>query len=554
MTKTLLYARESVAFDHTIALVDSDGNALNITGWTFALDLTRQSGGSDFTLGMAASSGDQGLEVVDGSTGALRIVIDQATLAGVTDTTGDFTLFGDLLGTPSGGIASFVADIRLNVTVAGIEFPGSSYRVTLDAVGAVFLAEMQEKLDAAEAAKDVLELNAGTLDITAPLYVNRRAVNASIEHSGGEMVRAVYPDGTGFDNLRRRRSFFHNGTCLKVDDYPLYVNRAAAVSAISYSGGEIIAARGAGSPGRDLMGASTSASAAASGAAFVAIGDSMTKLGIGSAFATVSGRAGQVEAIGGQTSRLIAARIGAFAVPMTVSGNSIASGANTVTHFNSEALAAMTGTFQKTCWQFLSTPSDATTRSCTGYYGAIHGTLTRSAASVGGAESYTFTPDEDTGLPFAVAADTPFVADFDLDERLAILWAGPNDLDFVYRTQWQEAIAAMVARIGHGRFVLIDLPLGDFADERSGGAVYDEVLWRNQWLRETYPRNTLPMLDMVLLRGLEDLGVMPTAQDITDLADGIYPASFRTDTRHPTAAGFTVLGGYLDIFCTTRGF
>lgn len=148
MAKTMLHARESVAFDEVLTIRDSNGAAVNVTGMTLALALQRQAGAIEFTLGMAASPGDQGFEVVDGPAGALRMVIDQATLAGVLDTTGDFTLFGDLLGTAPGGVARFVSDIRLNVTTAGKPFGGSTYAVVLDAVGAVVTAQVEAVADA----------------------------------------------------------------------------------------------------------------------------------------------------------------------------------------------------------------------------------------------------------------------------------------------------------------------------------------------------------------------------------------------------------------------
>ncbi|WP_370189233.1 hypothetical protein [Qipengyuania sp.] len=151
MNKTLLYARESVVFDKVLTLVDADGAPIDITGWTFALDLTRQAGSSDLSLDMNTASGDGGFAVVDGSAGELRMVVLQAALAGIEDTTGDFTLFGDLLGTAPASSAVFVRDIRLNVTTAGTEFAGTSYEVALESIGAVLKTELNAIVDQAEA-------------------------------------------------------------------------------------------------------------------------------------------------------------------------------------------------------------------------------------------------------------------------------------------------------------------------------------------------------------------------------------------------------------------
>lgn len=152
--KTVLYARESVAFDEVLIVRDTDGDPIDITGWTFALVLQRQAGAPDVTLGMAANPGDEGFEVVDGAAGALRMVIAQATLADIPDTTGNFTMFGDLLGTPSGGSARFVSDVRMTVTTAGNDFRGATYQLILDALGVSVLAQIDGRIADIEAEGD----------------------------------------------------------------------------------------------------------------------------------------------------------------------------------------------------------------------------------------------------------------------------------------------------------------------------------------------------------------------------------------------------------------
>ena len=175
MDTTRLHARESVAFDHELVVRDTNGDPVDITGWTFALVLTRQAGTADITLAMA-SGGSEGMEVIDGAAGVLRIVITAASLQGVSDTTGAFTLYGDLLGTPPAGSQQFVGDIRLEVTVAGETFGGSTYQVVLDAVGAAIFLRAEAEAIRAETAADVAEgarkyyatVAAGTAATTAP--------------------------------------------------------------------------------------------------------------------------------------------------------------------------------------------------------------------------------------------------------------------------------------------------------------------------------------------------------------------------------------------------
>jgi len=155
MDKLRLYARESVAFDKTLLLKDTDGSVLDITGWTFVLDLFRFADQSaEIQLAMAPSAGAQGFELVDAANGALQIVIDQATLAGIADTTGNFTMFGDLLGTPSGGAQQLITDVRLNVTTAGQDFHGDTIEVTLTAIGGSLQTSLEAIKTETEAARD----------------------------------------------------------------------------------------------------------------------------------------------------------------------------------------------------------------------------------------------------------------------------------------------------------------------------------------------------------------------------------------------------------------
>jgi len=157
MKKTLLHARESVVFDHVLTLRDANGDPIDITGWTFALDLQRAAGATDIALAMGATAGAEGFTVIDGPAGELQMVVTQASLAAVDDTTGEFTLFGDLLGTPPGLAEMFVTDIRLTVTTAGKDYAGASYEVALGAVNATALAAIAAEADRAEAAKTALE-------------------------------------------------------------------------------------------------------------------------------------------------------------------------------------------------------------------------------------------------------------------------------------------------------------------------------------------------------------------------------------------------------------
>lgn len=116
-----LEARESVGYRATWT-IGQGGVPANITGWTFAMALRRQAGGSaDVSLAMAGSFNPavEGFWVVDGPTGQLAVNILPATLAAIADTTGNFKMWGDLLGTPPGGPQTFLKAIEAHVTTYG---------------------------------------------------------------------------------------------------------------------------------------------------------------------------------------------------------------------------------------------------------------------------------------------------------------------------------------------------------------------------------------------------------------------------------------------------
>lgn len=113
-------ARESTGYSQIWTIGGGDG-PVDITGWTFSLKLQRQAGVVDVTLGMAGAynPATEGMFVYDGLTGQLFVRILPATLSGIADTTGDFTMYGDLLGTPPGLPQMFLKAIEARITTMG---------------------------------------------------------------------------------------------------------------------------------------------------------------------------------------------------------------------------------------------------------------------------------------------------------------------------------------------------------------------------------------------------------------------------------------------------
>lgn len=105
-------ARESVGY-RLVWTITRDGAPVDITSWTFKASFQRQAGTPDFTLSMAADGGEtsQGFFIIDGPGGLLSINILPATLQGIADSTGRFTLNADLLGDPPGDVRQFIDDI-----------------------------------------------------------------------------------------------------------------------------------------------------------------------------------------------------------------------------------------------------------------------------------------------------------------------------------------------------------------------------------------------------------------------------------------------------------
>lgn len=109
-------ARESVGYRATWTIMAGTA-PVDITGWVFKSTFERQAGTPDFTLNMADALDPalEGFFVADGPTGQLSINILPATLQGIDDTTGDFVLEADLLGTPPGAPREFIDAIEATI-------------------------------------------------------------------------------------------------------------------------------------------------------------------------------------------------------------------------------------------------------------------------------------------------------------------------------------------------------------------------------------------------------------------------------------------------------
>ncbi len=110
-----LEAREATGYGATWWLKSAD-QPVDITGWIFEAAFERQTGTTDFALGMASAPGEEGFLIHDGAYGGLVVWIEPATLQGIPEPADEFTLQSDLLGTPPNGVRQFLRALTLTVT------------------------------------------------------------------------------------------------------------------------------------------------------------------------------------------------------------------------------------------------------------------------------------------------------------------------------------------------------------------------------------------------------------------------------------------------------
>ncbi len=110
-------AKESVGLYETWKLGGRtfDGT-IDIAGWSFKCTFERYAADAQaFTLEMAAGPEDEGFRIFDPEARLITCRILPATLQTISDTTGNFDLYGDLLATPLVGTRFAVADLQLTV-------------------------------------------------------------------------------------------------------------------------------------------------------------------------------------------------------------------------------------------------------------------------------------------------------------------------------------------------------------------------------------------------------------------------------------------------------
>lgn len=267
-----------------------------------------------------------------------------------------------------------------------------------------------------------------------------------------------------------------------------------------------------------------------SGPDIVCWGDSMTAGAGGGGttypgvLATLTGRTVHNAGVGGETSVSICARSGATPYICNVSGGVIpASGGVTITFepINGQVPAPL-----------LQNIAQETPR-MPGSLAGVPGTISYSGPTPinDGSGVYTFTR---TTAGSAVTADrpTPYYTDWSWDRRndVWIIWIGQNGPS---ETRAHTDAAAMIQHMQalEKRFLVIPKPTSTDADDSA-------------WF-ELYGRRVVMARKYLVDYGLEDAGITPTAQDLTDISNGVVPTSLRYDAVHWTADGYTILANLI---------
>ena len=189
-------------------------------------------------------------------------------------------------------------------------------------------------------------------------------------------------------------------------------------------------------------------------------------------------------------------------------------------------------------------------------FGGVAGTL----STTDGGVTYTFTR---TAAGFAVpipSTGSPLVLGTQHRDKFPILLAPRNDIgkdtaSTVYRASIPEILDryAAMAKWGapNGRFLVLSmLPWSDEAPEGTAARLAVDAALRDQSPQQWLDWAAWLRTDAAFTAA----GVTKTAQDTTDIANGITPTSFRVDNGHLNAAGYAAANPFVALAISSRGW
>jgi len=142
---------------------------------------------------------------------------------------------------------------------------------------------------------------------------------------------------------------------------------------------------------------------------------------------------------------------------------------------------------------------------------------------------------------------TRFIADTAQSKHAHIIWAGNNNVTDAATVK--ADIAEMVALIGHDKFIIVGVILGDYPDRYIGGVNRPAIDQLITDLGNTYPDNFINMHS--ILHAGYDSGI---PQDVIDHDNGVTPSSLRTDDVHLNEAGQVFVSDAIKAFIDANGW
>lgn len=128
-----------------------------------------------------------------------------------------------------------------------------------------------------------------------------------------------------------------------------------------------------------------------------------------------------------------------------------------------------------------------------------------------------------------------------------VIWAGRNN--FTAPTTVKADIAAMIAALGHTRYVVLSVLNADFSNEYTGQPDYVTLTTLNSDLAALYPNNFLDVRNPLV--ALFDPN---TLQDVIDHGHDVPPSTIRIDNVHLTPTGYNFVAGLIKKFIDGKGW
>jgi len=129
--------------------------------------------------------------------------------------------------------------------------------------------------------------------------------------------------------------------------------------------------------------------------------------------------------------------------------------------------------------------------------------------------------------------------------NFTIIWAGRNN--FNAPTVVKADIAAMVAALGHQRYLILSVLNQSVALEYSGAADYLTIVQLNADLAALYPDNYLDI--RAYLVSQYNAGI---PQDVIDFGRDVPPSSLRSDAAHLNTAGYAAVAARVQVWLTAN--